>query len=261
MKFITNDNISIEYTIQGSGNTLIFLAGYSGIKEEWIKQVEFFVKKGYQVVTFDARNHGHSTHKLLNLKIARLGQDLAQLIDYLNLKNVTLIGHSMGGATIWAYCMLYGTQNLKKIVTVDESPYAINYKEWQYGINNLTWDNLGVNVQYVMDVKMNSLPIDENLKQILKAEHKKYPFDFDKNIILLKNHLTQDWRDLIAKIDVEQLYLAGEKSPLWSANHAKKCVDINEKRMAKSYVFKGAGHLPHLECTDEFNNVVYEFLK
>lgn len=219
-----------------------------------------FVAQGYRVVAFDARNHGHSTHRELNLKIARLGQDLAELIAQLQLNDVTLIGHSMGSAVIWAYCMLHGTTKIKQIVTTDESPYPMNTSTWPYGVLNLNWTNVAVEAATVMQTKMAQLPIAEAVKDNLRAEHKQYPFDFEGNQPLLRNHLTQDWRDLIATLTVPQLYLAGGASPLWDSAHAQACVVLAQSGLAQAHIFPGAGHLPQLEVPQEYNRVISEFL-
>lgn len=261
MEFTTSDQIKIAYTDQGDGPVLVFLAGYSGIKEEWQQQVPFFIKQGYRVITFDARNHGHSTHRELNLKIARLGQDLAELMDYLQLNNVSLIGHSMGAAVIWSYCMLHSTSKIRCIVTTDESPYPMNSRDWQYGVLNLNWENVALAAATVMQTKMAQLPIVEAVKDNLRAEHESHPFDFEGNQILLRNHLTQDWRDLIASLTVPQLYLAGGASPLWDASHAQVCTKLALPGLAQYHIFPGAGHLPQLEVPITYNKVVHEFLK
>lgn len=261
MEFTTSDNVKIAYTDQGQGPVVIFLAGFSGIKEEWQQQIPFFMTQGYRVIAFDARNHGHSTHRERNLKIARLGQDLAELIQYLQLTKVTLVGHSMGSAVIWAYCMLHGTTKIEKIVTTDESPYPMNTSEWQYGVLNLNWGNVAIASATVMKTKMAQLPIAEAVKDNLRAEHNAYPFDFEGNQVLLRNHLTQDWRDLLTTLAVPQLYLAGGASPLWSPEHANVCVKLAQAGLAQAHIFPGAGHLPQLEMPQEYNRVVSEFLK
>lgn len=260
MQFKTTDNIEISYTNQGNGPVMILLSGYSGIKEEWQQQIPFFIAKGYRIITYDARNHGHSQRKQQNLKIARLGQDLAELINYLDLKQVILIGHSMGAATIWAYCMLHGNQRITKIVTIDESPYPLNNATWRYGAPGLTWENVATKAATIMQTKMAHAPINETVKNNLRKEHDKYPFDFVANENLMCNHLTQDWRDLLGTLDVPQFYLAGGKSPLWSAEHARVCTKLAQTGLAVNYTFANAGHLPHLECPNEFNKVVLDFL-
>lgn len=260
MQFTTADKIKLTYTDQGSGPAIILLSGYSGIKEEWQQQIPFFVAHGYRVIAYDARNHGRSQRRQQNLKIARLGQDLAELINYLKLKQIILVGHSMGAATIWAYCMLHSDKYVTKIITIDESPYPLNTDTWIYGAQDLTWDNVAVNAPTIMQTKMAQAPINATVKNNLRTEHTNYPFDFEGNQTLLRNHLTQDWRDLLATLHVPQLYLAGGKSPLWSAKHAQSCVQLAQPGLASSYVFANAGHLPHLEFPSEFNNVMLNFL-
>lgn len=58
MQFLTDDHVKLVYTDEGDGQPIIFLTGYSGIKEEWYFQRNFYVNHGYRVITVDWRNHG-----------------------------------------------------------------------------------------------------------------------------------------------------------------------------------------------------------
>lgn len=63
----------------------------------------------------------------------QFARDLNELIDYLGLKNVILVGHSMGGYTIYEYIKQFGCSNLKSVFILDMSPKVTCDDEWKYG--------------------------------------------------------------------------------------------------------------------------------
>lgn len=257
MLFETNDHVTLDYTVIGQGQPIIFVAGDSGLQDSWIAQKQALVSQNYQVITYDRRNHGRSETTTKGLRISRHGMDLAELIAHLGIKNVDLVGHSMGAGVVWSYLSLFSDENVRHIVTVDESPKAITTVDWDYGLLDLTWENFATASRRIEHMKMAHLPIDTAIKRAIGKAYQ--PFDFDLNYPLLLDHVVQDWRDVIKALQTPQLFLAGEKSPLWSADHARFSADLNPT-YAQSYTFAEVGHLPHLECPDEFNQVLLAFL-
>ena len=86
----------IAYTIQGTGDCLVFLHGYLEYKELWSSFIDFF-KPNYQIITIDLPGHGGSD----NIRITHSMVEMAQVVKFVTDKNgidkFTLIGHSMGG--------------------------------------------------------------------------------------------------------------------------------------------------------------------
>jgi predicted alpha/beta-fold hydrolase len=70
-------------------------------------QAQILVEQ-YDVIVLDQRSHGESEKVPFGLKVARLSKDLFELVTALNLKRVSLLGHSMGAAVIWSYIELFG---------------------------------------------------------------------------------------------------------------------------------------------------------
>jgi pimeloyl-ACP methyl ester carboxylesterase len=96
----SSDGLQISYTDQGSGEiALVFVHGWSCDKSYWKNQVPEFSKK-YRVVTVDYGGHGNSGTKRENFTINSFGDDVVAVVDKLDLDNVILIGHSMGGDVI-----------------------------------------------------------------------------------------------------------------------------------------------------------------
>lgn len=94
------DGNDIDFEIQGQGSpTLVFVHGWSCDKTYWSKQVLFFSKK-FKTVTIDLPGHGKSGVNRTDWTMAKFGEDVATVVNKLNLKKVILIGHSMGGPII-----------------------------------------------------------------------------------------------------------------------------------------------------------------
>jgi pimeloyl-ACP methyl ester carboxylesterase len=257
MFFETTDHVRLNYDRAGTGQPVIFIAGYSGIQESWVAQKQALLTRNYQVITYDRRNHGSSERTKKGRRISRHGMDLAELMAHLELENVDLVGHSMGAGVVWAYLSLFSDDNVRHIVTVDESPKTITDTDWPYGLLDLTWENFATGCRRIERLKMTHLPIATEIKRTIGKAYQ--PFDFDLNLPLLIDHTAQDWRDVVMNLQRPQLFLAGGCSPLWSAEHAPFSAKLNPEH-AQAYTFSHAGHLPHIECPDDFNQVLLNFL-
>ena len=97
---IFNNGTMINYNISGSGDTtLLFVHGWCINQTYWDHQVSRFESK-YQVVTLDLPGHGASGSERSQWTIENFGEDVSMIINALNLENVVLVGHSMGGNII-----------------------------------------------------------------------------------------------------------------------------------------------------------------
>ena len=75
--------------------------------------------------------------------MARHGKDLNDALWQLDLGPVVLVGGSMGASAIWAYVDLFGTDGVRGIVSIDQTPKMINDDDWPYGFYGLTPSNSG----------------------------------------------------------------------------------------------------------------------
>ena len=97
--FTTNDGVSIHYEIQGTGKTLVMLHGWDQSAKAFCNNVPALAET-YQVITVDLRGHGESGKPSYGYRISRLAMDVKQLLDALELEDVTLLGWSMGCSVV-----------------------------------------------------------------------------------------------------------------------------------------------------------------
>lgn len=117
------DETTLHYEDTGSGQTIIFIPGWTFSYEVFDRQIDYF-SKNYRVIAIDPRSQGGSEVTLEKNYYGQHGKDLANLIDKLQLKHVILIGWSAGCFDAYAYIREKGTSNIKAFVCIDASPIA-----------------------------------------------------------------------------------------------------------------------------------------
>ena len=120
--FTARDGAEIYYKDWGKGDVIVFSHGWPLGADVWDAQMFFFGQQGYRVIAHDRRSHGRSTQTWDRNDYDTWADDLAGLIEELNLTNVTLVAHSMGGGEIARYVGRHGTSRLAKMVFIGAVP-------------------------------------------------------------------------------------------------------------------------------------------
>lgn len=118
-KFIeTAPNVNLYVKDYGNGNPVILIHGWPLSNEIWEYQIENLVANNYRVITYDRRGFGKSSQPWNGYDYDTLTDDLKSIIDQLELKNITLVGFSMGGGEVVRYFSRYAGANVSKVVLV-----------------------------------------------------------------------------------------------------------------------------------------------
>ncbi|MGB3606736.1 alpha/beta fold hydrolase, partial [Psychroserpens sp.] len=133
MPFITNktqeENVDIFYEDYGSGQPVILIHGWPLSRKSWEQQVWKIVESGYRCISYDRRGFGISSSPWGNYDYTSLTSDLHELIKQLELKNVVLVGFSMGGGEVVRYFTDFGNNNIAKAVLVSSIVPLVKKKE------------------------------------------------------------------------------------------------------------------------------------
>lgn len=109
MSTITSkDGTQIYYKDWGSGPVVTFSHGWPLNADAWDGQMHFLAQQGFRVIAHDRRGHGRSEQASSNNDMNGYADDLASLIEKLDLKSITMIGHSTGGGEVARYVGQYG---------------------------------------------------------------------------------------------------------------------------------------------------------
>src|SRR5262252_2574048 len=118
----TKDGTTIYYKDWGSGPAVTFSHGWPLNSDAWDGQMLFLVQHGYRCVAVDRRGHGRSGQASTGNNMDGYADDLAAVIEALDLKDATLVGHSTGGGEVARYIGRHGTRRVAKAVLIAAVP-------------------------------------------------------------------------------------------------------------------------------------------
>jgi non-heme chloroperoxidase len=118
----TKDGTQIYYKDWGSGPPVVLSHGWPLSSDSWEAQMLFLASNGYRCIAHDRRGHGRSSQPWDGNEMNTYADDLAALMDTLNLKNAVLIGFSAGGGEVARYIGRHGSKRLAKAALVASVP-------------------------------------------------------------------------------------------------------------------------------------------
>ena len=267
----TKDGTEIFYKDWGKGQPILFSHGWPLTADAWDGQMVFFGNQGYRVIAHDRRSHGRSSQTWDGNHMDQYADDLAELIEALDLKDLILIGHSTGGGEITHYVGRHGTSRVARMVLAGAVPPLMVKTEANPGglplevfdgIRKGTYDN---RAQFYKDLVVPFYGYNREGAKL--SEGIRDSFWLQGMMGGLKGQLDcihefseVDYTEDLKKIDVPTLFIHGDDDQIVpigaAALTASKLVPG-----ARLKVYKGGGHgLPQVQ-QDEFNADVLEFLK
>jgi non-heme chloroperoxidase len=118
----TQDGMQIYYKNWGEGQPVVFSHGWPLNADAWESQMVFLASEGYRTIAHDRRGHGRSSQPAEGNEMDTYADDLAALIEALDLQDAILVGHSTGGGEVTRYIGRHGTSRVAKAVLVSAVP-------------------------------------------------------------------------------------------------------------------------------------------
>jgi non-heme chloroperoxidase len=118
----TEDGTQVFYKDWGAGEPVVFSHGWPLNADAWDDQLMFVASNGRRAVAHDRRGHGRSSQTWDGNDMDTYADDLAAVIDALDLKDITLVGHSTGGGEVTRYVGRHGTDRVARVLLLGAIP-------------------------------------------------------------------------------------------------------------------------------------------
>ena len=254
----------LHSSITGSGKPFVILHGFLGMGDNWKTLANQFAEAGYQMHLVDQRNHGRSFHSdTFNYEV--LAEDLKNYCQEHDLKDIVLLGHSMGGKTAMLFAMRY-PEYINKLIIADIAPkyYAPHHQQILKGLTALSENH---------EARTSRGNADDFLKE--------YISDWGTRQFLLKNLYWQKDKTLALRVNLpvlqKEVEAIGEGLPtqtvyegatLFLNGLKSDYITEDDKPLIKAHFpeaeiigIEKAGHWLHAENPKDFYAEVMKFLK
>lgn len=139
----TRDGASLFYKDWGNGKPVVFVHSWALNSDMWQYQMIHLAGQGLRCVAFDKRGHGRSSDPAQGYDYNTLADDLAAVIEQLNLREVTLVGHSMGGGEIVRYLSRHGARRIARAALVaPTTPFILKTADNPDGVDKSVFEQL-----------------------------------------------------------------------------------------------------------------------
>jgi non-heme chloroperoxidase len=267
----TRDGTSLYFKDWGSGPAVVFSHGYPLSSDAWEDQMFFLLENGYRVVAHDRRGFGRSSQPAGGYDYDTFADDLAQLVNALDLREATFIGHSMGGGEVARYVARHGQSRVAKVAFVSSvTPFLLKTATNPAGAPKALFDGFRAAVQadrsqWNLDVTMPYYSFNRPGAKVSEGLRQDYWRQGQATGVLAAYHALgafseTDFRDDLRKITVPALVVHGSDDQIVpleiSANLTAKLIP-----QAKLVVYDGGSHgLLHVD-KDRLNADLLAFLR
>lgn len=267
MGFITTkDGTQIYYKDWGTGQPVVFSHGWPLTADAWDDQMLFLSARGYRCIAHDRRGHGRSSQPSDGNDMDTYADDLATLVEKLNLKNAVHVGHSTGGGEVTRYLGRHGTRNVAKVVLISAvPPLVLKTQSNPGGIPIEVFDQIRAGIandrsQFFMDFSVPFFGFNRPDAKVSQGVKESFWLQAVmgglKNVYeCVKAFSETDFNEDLKKIDVPTLFMHGEDDQVVPIADSS----ILSAKIVKGSTLKVYPGFPHGMCTTN-KNVINEDL-
>jgi non-heme chloroperoxidase len=266
-----HDGTVIHFTDWGHGTPVVFSHGWPLSADAWEDQMFFLAEHGYRVIAHDRRGHGRSSKAWHGNDMNTYADDLATLLDTLDISGATLVGHSTGGGEVARYIGRHGTGRVSKAVLVGAvTPQMVVSPANPDGVPMSVFDGIRDGVrsdraQFFLDLTMPffgfnrpGAKVSEGMRQSFLIQG--LQCSIKSAHACVKQFSETDFTEDLKKMTVPTLVIHGDDDQIVPlATTARRAVEILPQ--ARLSVYEGAGHGLPSTHKDQLNAELLAFLR
>ena len=269
----TSDGVALNLLEVGSGPPLLLIHGWSQSAALFRYQLEGLSGR-FRVLALDLRGHGESEKASSGYRLSRMAMDVHEVLEQLDLDAVHVLGHSMGNAVLWSHWELFGRDRFASMI-IAEQPLALMARPaWSRTKREETGclggpEELASNCDSLEGADAEAFAaefVDGMLSERVSPQDRR--FIVEQNLLmpraaasaLLQSASTDDWRDLVPRIDIPTLIIAGKASVVSFASQEWIHRNVRNSRLVGFEEDEGGYHFMFWENREKFNRCVLDFL-
>lgn len=154
---ITGDGTQLYFKDWGKGKPVVFSHGWPLDADMWDSQMHFLASHGFRAIAYDRRGFGRSDQPWQGYDYDTFAADINDLMEHLDLQDVTLVGFSMGGGDVSRYISKFGTKRVDSLVLLGSvTPLFIKTDDHPEGVDKSVFDEIKAGIlkdraQYISD--------------------------------------------------------------------------------------------------------------
>lgn len=265
--FLSIDGISYHIDVQGSGEAVMLLHGFTGNGGTWKETLEI-LSRSFRTITVDLLGHGQtdSPENPSYYKMEIAAYHLTQILAALNIDQVHLLGYSMGGRLALGTAILY-PERIKSLILESSSPGLRTKREREQRMRadqqlaeKILNDGIKSFVHYWENMPLFSsqkmLPVEKQ-RAIRQSRLKNRPEGLANSLLGMGTGRQPSWWGRLQELQVPVMIMCGNLDDKFCAIAKEMCKTIST---ARHVTFPGAGHALHVEQPMKFGTMIREFL-
>jgi len=261
-RFVQAGQVRLEYFEQGHGlDTLVLVHGYASSAAIWRYTLEFLSEERFRVIVLNNRGAGNSDRasadgpfKEDDYSVETFAKDLFNATEALGLEGYTLVGHSMGGATVAQYALEH-QDRIKGLVLMNPAP--LNGRSLKDGWEEELRESLKSPEPPARDMGFNASHVTEDFKEAVFADISRNPVE--RFIGSRRAMAGLRLRGRLNEIYVPTLVMGGDRDTTVGVDNILAEYQALPKSNRHIHMFHGAGHSPNVEVGRWVSTIVGQF--
>lgn len=263
--------IDLYYEDHGAGKPVVLIHGWPLSGRSWEKQVSALLASGHRVVTYDRRGFGESSRPTTGYDYDTFASDLHHLLTKLDLRDVALVGFSMGGGEVARYMGTHGSERVKKVAFLAAiPPFLLKTPDNPAGVHASVFDGIKAGIAkdrlaFLTSFFANFYNVDVLGGKLLSSEDVQFSWNIasgasPKGTLDCVSAWLTDFRADLEKIRVPSLVIHGDADRIVPIEASGKRTHelIKGSRMV---TIEGGPHGLNLTHADQVNRELLDFLR